>query len=283
MVKNRIASGVRFGHLVVVTEGRDGKGRFAYACKCDCGGEKTVAAGSLRNGNTTSCGCKWRVATAIQVGSVFGRLTVLGVGAERIGKHGRPNATSECLCECGKRKDVRNASLKSGITLSCGCLHVDVRKASATHGHNRRGDQRTSEYNSWACMISRVTNPKNPRWQHYGGRGITVCERWRDFANFIADMGEKPEPKFDHSIERDDVNGNYEPGNCRWATNEEQQMNRANCRWMTFYGKTMILKQWAEISQVSAKLISYRLSRGWSEKRAVWTPPRRTPKSRQGA
>lgn len=209
----------------------------------------------------------------IPVGTVFGRLTVIEAGEPiDVGKTGYQCSSSVCVCKCGNKTTVRNNSLVCSSTRSCGCLHRDATAAKAIHGHNRQHGKRTSEYNSWACMISRVTNPNNPRWEHYGGRGITVCERWRDFSVFIADMGEKPEPKFEYSIERENVNGHYDAGNCSWATNAEQQLNRTNNRLLTFYGKTLTLHEWSAISQISEKSISSRLSSGWPEKYAVWAP-----------
>jgi hypothetical protein len=91
------------------------------------------------------------------------------------------------------------------------------------HGHHRSGGRRTPTYNSWDNMIQRCTNPKRREYEYYGGRGVTVCERWRAFENFLADMGERPQ---ELTLDRIDTNGNYEPGNCRWATVGEQLANR---------------------------------------------------------
>jgi len=110
-----------------------------------------------------------------------------------------------------------------------------------THGHAKVG-RRSPTYKAWYAMLQRCTNPRVEKWAHYGGRGITVCDRWRTFANFLADMGEKP---FKLTLERIDNDGNYEPGNCRWATQSEQLMNRRTTRQWECCGLTGTLTEWA--------------------------------------
>ena len=158
-----------------------------------------------------------------RIGQRFGRLLVIGyshVTKER-------SAAWECKCECGQIIVVRVQHLRSGHTQSCGCYNRErVRKALFKHGNAVRSQPKTPEYNSWYGMKSRCYEKNAKGYKNWGGRGISVCDRWRNsFPNFLADMGRKPSP--DLSIDRIDNDGNYEPGNCRWATRSQQQRNKS--------------------------------------------------------
>lgn len=154
-------------------------------------------------------------------GQRFGRLTVV----RRAGSDKHKHRLYECVCDCGAELHVISLSLKRGTTKSCGCLRNDVtRERATTHGHSA-GYKFTTEFMCYRGMKKRCTNENNKSYKDYGGRGIKVCDRWLEsFENFYADMGSKPSPK--HSIDRIDVDGNYEPLNCRWATAEEQVRNK---------------------------------------------------------
>jgi hypothetical protein len=147
---------------------------------------------------------------------------------------------------------------------------------SITHGHGSGG---SPEYRAWKNMLTRCLYKCHKDYHRYGGRGITVCERWRtSFANFLADMGLKPSPK--HSIDRIDGSGNYEPSNCRWATQSEQMSNTSRNVNITFRGMTRNLSQWCELLGVSREMVRGRLARGWTVERA-FTTPKTTPKQRE--
>lgn len=142
-----------------------------------------------------------------------------------------------------------------------------------THGHtaNRKA---TPEYTAWLAMIDRCTNPKCVGFKRYGGRGITICERWRrDFAAFFADVGPRPAPK--HSLDRKDNNGNYEPGNVRWATRTEQNRNKRTNHWIEYDGRRMLITDWAREMGVSTTAIRLRLARGWTVAATLTTPSQR--------
>jgi hypothetical protein len=153
-------------------------------------------------------------------GQKFGKLTVKHLSLERdLG--GRCKWV--CLCECGKEKTVMSWNLVAKKTVSCGCQGVSG-KSNLKHGKVK-----TSEYKSWSSLKERCLNINNPAYPRYGGRGISVCERWlNSFENFYADMGPKPSPS--HSIERVENSGNYEPSNCIWATKKKQSQNRRNIK-----------------------------------------------------
>lgn len=145
------------------------------------------------------------------------------------------------------------------------------------HGHATRG-RRPNIYRRWQHMIQRCHNPNDRDYPRYGGRGITVCDRWRSgtpthtgFECFLADMGEPPTPQ--HSLERVDNHGPYAPDNCRWATNKEQANNRRSTRMLTIDGETRPLSEWSKLYQIGSKAILYRLKHmGMSHKEAVTTP-----------
>lgn len=166
-------------------------------------------------------------------------------------------------------KPVGAQDLVSGDAKSCGCLKLDMFvERFTTHGGSS-----TPEYAIWYSMIRRCETPSDTNYPRYGACGIRACDRWRhSFENFLADMGPRPSPE--HSIDRIESAGNYEPGNCRWTTRIEQNRNRRSNRMVTWNGRTQTLAAWAEEVGIYGDLLSYRLNAGWSVERALTTPAR---------
>lgn len=203
----------------------------------------------------------------------FGRLVARRATERRSGN----NIVWECICDCGTVAHVASYSLLSGATQSCGCLHREITSKAAIartlHGH-AANDTLTPEYAAWCNAKHRCFNQANHAFGNYGGRGVTMCDRWRDsFENFYADMGPRPSPM--HSIDRfPNNNGNYEPGNCRWATKKEQAVNRRGNRLLTYNGLTLTLSEWARRININHQTLQMRLAAGWTEADAITKPLR---------
>lgn len=194
------------------------------------------------------------------VGQKFSRLTVISFH----GLDKRRNSRWLCRCECGAEKVACGGNLKRGNVQSCGCL-LRQKDPNALHLN--------PEFKMWMSMRRRCTDHKAPNFPIYGGRGISVCDRWMaSFTDFLSDMGARPSSV--HQIDRIDVNGNYEPGNCRWVTAKEQGRNRRNNHVVEAFGHRRTISEWAEITGISKVTLRSRLTKyGWSAERAVSTPP----------
>lgn len=199
------------------------------------------------------------------MGHRFERLLV--VGRAKNTKTG--GAQWVCRCDCGEERINTRSNLTKGRVRSCGCLR---RETSRAVGLRRRKHGQaaleTSEYKAWLSAIARCTNPRNANWKNYGARGIDVCQRWRDgFENFWADMGPKPSPR--HSLDRIDVNGDYEPSNCRWADWDTQGNNRRTNHLVTVDGVQMTLAEAIRLKGQDSKRVRMRISLGWDVERAL--------------
>jgi hypothetical protein len=178
-------------------------------------------------------------------GKKFGKLTVIARATNR-----KKKIRWNCICDCGQSRTVVSENLRTGHTVSCGCVR----------GMHRQS--RSVEFSCWDNMIQRCSNPKATRYDRYGGRGIKVCERWlNSFENFLADVGKRPSPN--HSIDRyPNGNGNYEPGNVRWATGKQQQRNISTNNLIVVNGEKMCLVEASERFGVNTTTIANRLRRG---------------------
>ncbi|MGI9492282.1 MAG: hypothetical protein ACR2QF_07795 [Geminicoccaceae bacterium] len=175
-----------------------------------------------------------------------------------------------CECDCGGTKDASVAPLMAGVVKSCGCLRSEnikkIAKKNQIHGGHKH-----PLYGIWRSIISRCTNPNNEAYDNYGGRGVNICDRWRnDFYAFVSDMG--PKPSRNHSIERGDNDGPYAPWNCKWATKKTQARNKRNNIVVKWEGQAMILKDAAELAGIPYKTAWKRINQyGWSAEKALST------------
>jgi len=171
-----------------------------------------------------------------------------------------------CQCDCGQVRNVAGSSLVRGLTRSCGCLNREtVAARSRTHGGSSR-----PEFLIWCRAKDRCFRQTHKRYKDYGGRGITMCARWRDsFAHFLNDMG--PRPSSDLTLDRIDNDGPYAPDNCRWATRDEQRRNSRHLHWIEFQGTRLIVRDWAARLGVTDSTLIWRLTR-WPLRRALTQP-----------
>jgi DNA-binding XRE family transcriptional regulator len=197
----------------------------------------------------------------IKIGDRFGRFIVVGFEGSKC----------VCICDCRKRVVHDRFSLVSGRAKSCGCLKLDLLvKRSTTHGASSQKG-RAPEYNAWWNMIARCGNPNNVMYHRYGARGISVCQRWLDdYENFFHDVGKRPSSRY--SLERKNKDGNYEPGNVKWATRREQSRNTCRNVMLEINGVTKCLSDWSISSPVSFAAIEVRLKNGWCSEDAVFLP-----------
>lgn len=191
----------------------------------------------------------------------FGKLTVLGDAGTK-----RQKRLWRVLCDCGVTCVKVATEVRNEHTKSCGCLQRAGRQK--THGHRRftATGKQSREYTAWRNMKARCDGKNQIGFHNYGGRGIRFCERWQSFEAFLADMGDCPDGL---TLERNDVNGNYEPSNCRWATRKEQGINKRVNRRITFNGETLTISQWAEKLNLPYETLMYRLIRRMSLERAM--------------
>lgn len=207
-------------------------------------------------------------------GEEFNRLTIVEEIAPDVTPGGHISRKVRCKCECGVIKDYHFHAVRRGLSKSCGCYRNEqLQKVMVTHGASMgqtQGKPLVAEYKTWRSMLVRC-KPGNALSVNYGDRGIRVCQRWvDDYLNFLEDMGPKPTPQ--HSLDRIDVNGNYEPSNCRWATRREQSLNTRRTLYATLEGETKTVLEWCEQLGLSYRFVRQRIYDGWEPQAALTTP-----------
>jgi hypothetical protein len=196
-------------------------------------------------------------------GDVYGRYTILGLFKENPSDR-RILARVQCSCGSPPRY-VRVDTLRNGTSQSCGCLH---KERVTTHGLWSNPLSKV-----WRSMIARCTDPKNHKFARYGGRGISVCERWLTVENFVHDMS--PGYAKGMTLDRRDNDGNYDPDNCHWATARQQTRNYSRNVLLEHQGKTLCVADWAAELGIDAKVLYDRVARGWNAARVLTTPIKR--------
>ena len=251
--------GMKFGMLTAIAPSHMVGSQVYYHFRCDCGESRVfrkcnVVTGSA--GNTRSCGCA--VGREDFTGRKFNRLSVLSKVPAKAGRRGM---IYECECECGTKLNVAAKSLKKG-QVSCGCFVGEY------HGESYPP---TAEYIAWRSMIGRCYLKGGIGYENYGGRGIGVCDEWRrSYLAFLGHAGRRPSEK--HSLGRINNDGNYEPGNVRWETDEQQLNNKRTNAFVEFGGRRLTHRQWDRELGLPSGMTGCRINRGWSAERAMTTP-----------
>lgn len=262
MGKYNDLTGKRFDRLTVIGREPSDKG-VRWRCVCDCGNEIVTNTNVLVSGEKRSCGClikEWRESKHKDIiGNRYGMLTVL-----EYDKSIDRRLMFKCKCDCGKVISVRKDSLENGHSQSCGCVRESWMHSGKLNRKHGKYEERI--YWVWAKIKRRCYNKRCREYENYGGRGIKMCEEWLDPEKFIqwayASGYNKDAPKGVCTLDRIDVNGNYEPSNCRWITNLEQQNNRRDNQIFTHNGESHTIAEWARIlgikySTLNAGLMRY--------------------------
>lgn len=204
------------------------------------------------------------------IGKRFGRLVVVDRIEDHYYPSGRHDACYSCVCDCGNHINVLGIHLRSGHTVSCGCFRVETSRATMT----THGKTNTRLHTIWKNMHSRCFNQNNDDYANYGQRGITICDEWKHNFSAFESWANKHGYTDYLSLDRIDVDGNYEPSNCRWVTQKDQCNNTRSNIYVTMDNKTMTLKQWSELLGLNYGTIASRVGRGWDPIKALTTPVR---------
>lgn len=263
-------TGQRFGELVVLERVQDkitnsGKRVTQWLCRCSCGKETVATTQRLTTGHTTSCGCKTKNNKGSRfedlTGQRFNRLTVI----RYLDKNERTARTYNwlCQCDCGRLIKANANKLKNGLQKSCGCLKEEMKYDIGDINRKYKYSNKRL-YGVYKSMINRCYNESHREYNNYGGRGVTVCDLWRnnydDFAEWAFKTGYDDTAIYGQcTLDRKDVNGNYEPCNCTWVTNEAQQNNRRDNVILTYNGETHNMKEWSRLLGVTYSSLVYHI------------------------
>ncbi|MGX6999940.1 hypothetical protein [Caballeronia sp. KNU42] len=238
---------------------------------CDCGRETLTYVGNVKKGHTRSCGCLKETRSRNQASKIEyaegDRLHSVTFIRDAPSLPKQRKAVFRC--DCGNEFVAYINNVKKGNSKSCGCIRDAKRPFNnLKHGRARIGDR---AYKSWTHMLGRCNNPKDAKYPDYGARGISVCERWLSFENFLEDMGDPPRGT---TIDRKENDGNYEKSNCRWATPTQQANNRRSSRFLEFEGERLTVAEWSRKRGIDYSVLLYRINAGWSAGKALSEPIR---------
>ena len=283
-------TGKRFGMLTVIGQEPDsiseaGNRHRRWKCQCDCGGIIISQEDNLKSSAASHCGCmayfnKSNSRTEDISGQKFGKLTAIKISKTIKDKNGKNINYWLCKCDCGKLTEVSIGHLKSGHTASCGCSFDPLRIGNLSRTH---GESKTKLYHIYSGMKNRCYCKNNPAYQNYGARGIKICDEWigengyENFSEWARKSGyDVNKSKKEQSIDRIDVNGDYSPENCRWATSEEQSYNQRKTVKFEYNGEVVTLKNLQDISGLKRDILYNRIvNLGWSIEKAINTPHRK--------
>lgn len=204
-------------------------------------------------------------------GQRFGRLTVIS----RAENTAQGQARWLCECDCGKRKKVNGQHLRNGSVVSCGCSRAEKASKRAVERNTTHGLRHTRLYRIYRCMLFRCYNSSHKYYSRYGGRGISICDEWKNDFSLFAEWALKNGYNDTLSIDRIDVNGNYEPNNCRWVTNKVQSENRTDNIIYEVNGKSAALSYWCDFYSKKYATVYSRLKSGWTIEEALELVPRK--------
>lgn len=259
-------TGQKFNYWTVLEFDEVKNGIAKWNCKCKCGKIKSIYGTNLTRGLSKSCGCQTsNLLKAANIddltGNRYGNLVV-----SKLHPTTRGDAYFECICDCGNTKVIRGQELKSGKATNCGCLRKKVVPKNKTHGMSK-----TRLFKIWVGMRQRCENHNNHKYEIYGGRGIKVCNEWKEFIPFM-EWAYSNGYKDNLTIDRIDPDGNYEPENCRWANANQQARNTRQTVFLTYNEETKSAAEWSEITGIKLDTITRRKRDGWTDEKCLTVP-----------